>query len=56
MRTFIWTMVALIVVEVVIKLLQLAAGHIPQRSPANVAVDIFLNGAIACWGLVLLLA
>lgn len=51
MSTYIWTIVGVLFFEAALKLICLAAGEIPKRTPATMATDLFIGVCLAVWGI-----
>lgn len=54
MKIFLITLIAAFGLTLFAQVVQLAAGKIPQRTPATVAFDVFINSAFFIWAVVLL--
>lgn len=54
MTTFLWAMIVLCGLGVVGKLLWLATGRLPPRTPFQEAADVAFNAAVVVWAAVLL--
>lgn len=54
MNAFLWTQIVLLTMTCIGKLVLLATGDMPQRTPRAEAFDVVLNGALLCWAIVLL--
>lgn len=55
MSGFLMLVIGLCAASMLGKLVWLASGKFPERRPAYEAVDVLINGALAAWGLVLLM-
>ncbi|WP_186120543.1 hypothetical protein [Burkholderia gladioli] len=54
MKSFLIALIAALALTVFGQVVHLAAGRIPQRTPATVAFDIFVNAAFFVWAVILL--
>ena len=54
MRVFLWTVIALLALTTFGKLMMLAKGDMPRRTPMSEAFDVAANGALLVWAAVLL--
>lgn len=54
MTTFLWTLIALLSLEVVGKLYWLGSGDLPERTPAVIALDVIGCVALIVWAVYLL--
>ena len=54
MSTFLWVMIVVMSLENIARLVSLATGKIPTRTPGPLAVDIVINTGLIVWAAVLL--
>jgi len=54
MESFIWWIVGVWGFEIVVKIICLGVGHIPERKPIGVAIDALIGIYFVGWGILLL--
>lgn len=54
MKWFLWTLIALLALSSIGKLVMLAKGDMPRRTPIAEAFDVACNAALLVWAAVLL--
>ena len=54
MKTFIWTVIAMTSIDIVLGIIFLAAGRLPQLTNTSVAFGLFVEIVTIMWGAILL--
>lgn len=54
METYIYWIVTILAVESAAKIILLATSKIPERTPMNMAIDVFIGIGLTVWGMIVL--